>query len=50
MRRGGVTAKEYILRMQERYRRVGRAERGRLLAEVVAVTGYRRKSATRLMD
>ena len=49
MRRGSVSVKEYIERMQERYRAAGRGERGRLLDEIVAVTGYHRKSATRLM-
>ena len=49
MRRGSVSIKEYIERMQERYGRAGRVERGRLLDEIVAVTGYHRKSATRLM-
>ena len=49
MRRGSVSVKEYIERKQERYRAAGRGERGRLLDEIVAVTGYHRKSATRLM-
>ena len=51
MRRGSVSVKKYIERMQERYRPAGRGERGggRLLDEIVAVTGYHRKSATRLM-
>ena len=49
MRRGSVSVKEYIERKQERYRPAGRGERGRLLDEIVAVTGYHRKSATRLM-
>ena len=49
MRRGSVSVKEYIERMQERYRPAGREERGHLLDEIVAVTGYHRKSATRLM-
>ena len=35
--------------MQERYRRAGRVEQGHLLDEIVAATGYHRKSATRLM-
>ena len=48
MRRSSV--KEYIELMQERYRRAGRAERGRLLDEIAVVTGYHRKSATRLMS
>ncbi len=47
MRRSSV--KEYIEKMQERYRVAGRAERGSLLDEIEAVTGYHRKSATRLM-
>ena len=49
MRRGSVSVKEYIERMQERYRPAGRGERGHLLDEIVAVTDYHRKSATRLM-
>ena len=48
MRRSSV--KEYVELMQERYRRAGRVERGHLLDEIVAVTGYHRKSATRLMS
>ena len=49
MRRGSVSVREYVERMQERYRSAGRPERGRLLDEIVAVTGYHPESATRLM-
>ena len=42
MRRGNVSVKEYIERMQERYRPAGRGEWGHLLDEVVrGSSGYR---------
>ena len=44
------SVKEYIELMQKRYRRAGRVERGYLLDEITKVTGYHRKSATRLMS
>ena len=47
MKRGSV--QDYVGIMKERYRKAGRGERGRLLDEVVEVTGYHRKSAIRLM-
>ena len=50
MRRGSVSVKEYIVRMQERCGRAGRVERGQLLDEIVAVTGMSRSSIYRLMQ
>ena len=41
--------REYAEAMRERYRRGSRAEKGRLLDEFTAVTGYHRKSAVRLL-
>ena len=46
MKRGSV--QDYMEIMKGWYRKAGRAERGRLLDEVVEVTGYHRKSAIRL--
>ncbi len=40
---------EYVARMQERYLKANRREKGRLLAEVLAVTGYGRRHALRLL-
>jgi hypothetical protein len=45
--RGSI--REYAAAQRERYRRAGRAAKGRLLDEVVAVTGYHRKAAIRLL-
>jgi hypothetical protein len=42
--------REYSLRQRERYVRAGRKEQGRILDEVVAVTGYHRKAAVRLLS
>ena len=47
MKRGSV--QDYMERMKQRYGKAGRAERGGLLDEVVAVTGYHRKSVIRLL-
>ena len=47
MKRGSV--QDYAAIMKERYRQVGRAERGHLLDEFVRVTGYHRKSGVRLL-
>ncbi len=47
MKRGSV--QDYVVIMKERYRKAGRAERGRLLDEFVRVTGYHRKSGVRLL-
>jgi len=40
---------EYAAALRERYERAEKGERGRLLAEFVAVTGYHRKAAARLL-
>ena len=48
MRRSSVS--EYAEAMRERYRAGGRAEKGHLLDEFTAVTGYHRKSAVRLLS
>ena len=42
--------REYIARQRLRYRRASRADKRRILDEVVAVTGYHRKSALRLLS
>ena len=42
--------RDYILRQQQRYHKANRTEKGRILDEVVAVTGYHRKSAVRLLS
>ena len=42
--------REYAEAMRERYRKVCRAEKGELLDEFTAVTGYHRKSAVRLLS
>ena len=44
------SVREYIARQQDRYRKAKRTEKGRILDEVVAVTGYHRKSAVRLLS
>jgi hypothetical protein len=41
---------EYLARMRERYQGSPKAKRGALLDEVVAVTGYHRKAAVRLLN
>lgn len=41
---------KYLRRMKKRYVEAGRKEQGRLLDEMVAVTGMHRKSLTRLMN
>jgi|TARA_Y100000310_G_C20570920_1_gene757972 hypothetical protein len=48
MRRSSV--REYSDAMRERYRSGSRVEKGRLLSEFTAVTGYHRKSAIRLLS
>lgn len=47
MRRSSV--KEYVEAIRGRYRKAGRSEKGRMLAEFGQVTGYHRKSAIRLL-
>ena len=42
--------RDYILRQQQRYHKANRTEKGRILDEVVAITGYHRKSAVRLLS
>ena len=42
--------KEYVVRQRERYQKASRAEKGRILDEVVSVTDYHRKSAVRLLS
>ena len=44
------SVREYVARQRDRYRKAGRAEKGRILDEVVAVTEYHRKSAVRLLS
>lgn len=41
---------EYAERQRERYLKAGRKEKGKILDEVVAVTGYHRKAAVRLLS
>jgi len=41
---------EYATRQRERYQQASRVEKGRLLDEVVAVTGFHRKAAIRLLS
>jgi len=48
MTRGGV--KEYIEAVRGRYLRAARKDKGRILDEVVQVTGYHRKAAIRLLS
>lgn len=43
------STREYIQAIQLRYRKGSRAEKGRLLDEVCAVTGYNRKAVLRLL-
>ena len=44
------SVREYAERQRERYQKAGRTGKGRILDEVVAVTGYHRKSAVRLLS
>ncbi len=41
--------RDYATRQRERYLEAGKREKGRILDEVVAVTGYHRKAAVRLL-
>jgi len=45
-----VSIREYIARQRERYHKADKSEKGRILDEVVTVTKYHRKSATRLLS
>lgn len=42
--------REYVACQRERYRNAGRKEKGKILDEVQAVTGYHRKAAVRLLS
>jgi hypothetical protein len=44
-----ATRDELIAALSRRYREAGRVERGRILDESVAVTGYHRKHAIRVL-
>ena len=44
-----VTRDELVVVLRERYALSGRAERGRILDEFAAVTGFHRKHAMRLL-
>ena len=41
--------RKYLKKMQKRYRKARRGEKGKLLDEMIEVTGMHRKSLTRLM-
>ena len=45
-----VSIREYVARQRERYDNAGNSEKGRILDEVVTVTGYHRKSTIRLLS
>ena len=42
--------REYVARQRDRYEKADRTEKGTMLDEVEAVTGYHRKSAVRLVS
>ena len=44
------SVQEYVARQQERYQKAGKGEKGRILDEVEAVTGYHRKSVIRALS
>ena len=44
------SVQEYLERQLERYQKAGKGEKGRILDEVEAVTGYHRKSAIRALS
>jgi hypothetical protein len=46
---GPESIREYAARQMERYRKAGKRQKGRIIDEVVAVTGFHRKSAIRLL-
>jgi hypothetical protein len=45
-----VTRREVLEALGERYRNAGRPGKARILDEVVAITGYHRKHAIRVLD
>src|SRR5438132_4604169 len=45
-----TSVREYLARQRERYHRLPRADRSRLLTEMVAVTGYHRKAVLRCLS
>ena len=45
-----TSVREYLAKQRERYHRLGRRERSRLLTEIVAVTGYHRKAVLRCLS
>ena len=46
---GPQARREYLARMRDRYPMANRATRSQLVSEVVAMTGYHRKSVIRLL-
>lgn len=46
---GNISRKEYLAAIRDRYRKAGRKEKGRILAEFCAVCGYNRKYAIRIL-
>ena len=44
------SVQEYVARQQQRYVKADKGEKGRILDEVEAVTGYHRKSAIRALS
>ena len=44
-----TSVREYLSRQRERYQRLRRSERTRLVTEIVAVTGYHRKAVLRCL-
>lgn len=45
-----TSVREYLARQRERYHRLPRSDRSRLLTEMVAVTGYHRKAVLRCLS
>src|SRR5215475_1661617 len=45
-----TSVREYLARQRERYHRLSRSDRSRLLTEMVAVTGYHRKAVLRCLS
>ena len=44
------SVREYLVRQRERYQKASKIEKGKILGEVVRVTGFHRKSAIRLLS